>query len=213
MQENHNQNLQEALKELKSAPTVNIHGKNYTQVSTRINLFRKYFSDASLETEITYSDEFRVIIKASISIEDKVIATGFAEEVRSNHDSSINSTSMIEVCETSAIGRALANFGLGGSEYASSNEVETAISQQNQSTHHNHQYSQKTPTIQNTHTKTEDYSSLYNLGLTLVEDGRGNLIVVGDKIFEKKDVIKQAGFRWAKENRYWYKEQNSQKVA
>lgn len=197
MQESHNNNLQEALKELKSSPTINIHGKNYTQVATRINLFRKYFSEASLETEITYNDEFRVIIKASISIEDRVIATGFAEEIRSNHDSSINSTSMIEVCETSAIGRALANFGLGGSEYASSNEVENAITLQNlpnnkqNSTSHNQ--------------ATEDYTALHNAGLSIIEDGHGNLLVTGKKVYDNRGLLKEKGFKWSKENRYWYK--------
>jgi hypothetical protein len=35
------ENLQKAIDELRSSPTINIHGKNYTQVSTRINIFRK----------------------------------------------------------------------------------------------------------------------------------------------------------------------------
>jgi hypothetical protein len=57
-----------------------------------------------------------------------VIATGLAEEKRTS--SQINRTSALENCETSAIGRALAAFGLGGSEYASANEVQNAIHQQ-----------------------------------------------------------------------------------
>lgn len=44
-----------------------------------------------------------------------LIATGWAEEIRnSNH---ITKTSHVEVCETSAIGRALANAGLAGSDW------------------------------------------------------------------------------------------------
>ena len=42
-----------------------------------------------------------------------------------------NKTSYVENCETSAIGRALLNFGVGGSEFASANEVQNAIHQQN----------------------------------------------------------------------------------
>jgi len=38
----------------------------------------------------------------------------------------------LENCETSAIGRALAAAGYGGEEYASANEVQNAIQQQNQ---------------------------------------------------------------------------------
>ena len=42
----------------------------------------------------------------------------------------INKTSFVEVCETSAWGRALANFGIGiDSQVASANEVVNAIAQ------------------------------------------------------------------------------------
>ena len=57
------------------------------------------------------------------------IATGYAEEVRTA--SKINRTSALENAETSAVGRALAFFGLGGSEIASADEVANAIQQQN----------------------------------------------------------------------------------
>jgi DNA repair and recombination protein RAD52 len=49
-----------------------------------------------------------------------------------------------------------------------------------------------------------DYSSLYNLGLTIMEQGQ-NLVVIGDDIFSKKDSIKACGFRWSGENKMWYK--------
>ena len=42
----------------------------------------------------------------------------------------INKTSALENAETSALGRALAAFGLHGSEYASADEVATAVKQQ-----------------------------------------------------------------------------------
>ena len=73
-------------------------------------------------------DDKRVIIHAAIIKDGVTIATGLAVEVRGS--SQINKTSALENCETSAIGRALAAFGLGGSEYASANEVENAIHQQ-----------------------------------------------------------------------------------
>jgi hypothetical protein len=68
-------------------------------------------------------------MKAEIIDKDgRTIATGYAEEHRTA--SQINRTSALENCETSAIGRALANFGLGGGEYASADEVANAINQQ-----------------------------------------------------------------------------------
>jgi hypothetical protein len=68
-----------------------------------------------------------VVVKASIGKDAAVIATGYAEESRTS--SQINRTSALENAETSAIGRALANFGMAGTEYASADEVAQAISQ------------------------------------------------------------------------------------
>ena len=50
----------------------------------------------------------------------------------------------------------------------------------------------------------QDYASLYNLGLTIIEQGL-NLIVIGDDIFSKKDSIKACGFRWDGGTKMWYK--------
>ncbi len=110
---------------------IKIHGKDYKTVAERVADFRdkdSASSDYSIITEIIRSDDI-VQMKASIlSEEGRVIATGFAEEVRGS--TNINKTSALENCETSAIGRALSSFGLGGTEYASANEVMNAIAQQ-----------------------------------------------------------------------------------
>lgn len=50
----------------------------------------------------------------------------------------------------------------------------------------------------------QDYSSLYNIGLTIMEQGQ-NLVVIGDDIFSKKDSIKACGFRWDGNTKMWYK--------
>ena len=110
---------------------VNIHGKDYRTVAERVADFRDKEAPSkgySIITEIISSGDI-VQMKASILNEEgRVLSTGFAEEVRGS--TNINKTSALENCETSAIGRALANFGLGGTEYASSNEVLDAIVQQ-----------------------------------------------------------------------------------
>lgn len=49
-----------------------------------------------------------------------------------------------------------------------------------------------------------DYSSLYNLGLSVVEEGN-KLVIVGEDVFSKKDSIKAFGFRWDSHSRLWYK--------
>jgi hypothetical protein len=113
--------------------TVNIHGKSYETVASRVSRFReKYGYEYAITTEIHSIDEKTVVMKASISSEGVVRATGYAEESRTS--SSINRTSALENCETSAIGRALAAFGMAGTEYASADEVAQAIHQQGYTT-------------------------------------------------------------------------------
>ncbi|MGJ0353967.1 hypothetical protein [Aliarcobacter cryaerophilus] len=199
MNDNQNDLLQKAITELKNSPTVDIKGKSYTQVSTRINIFRKYFPTASIETLITYNDDVRVIIQTKISLNDKVIATGYAEEIRGDGNY-INQTSAVENCETSSIGRALSNLGLGGSEYASSFEVTSAIAKQEQikQTANQQSYQQ-----QKQYQNQKDFSTIINSGLQVIDNGE-ILVVSGEGIFEKKNIIKNAGFRWNGQNKTWY---------
>lgn len=122
--------LDGAIAELHDAPKVVIKGKKYSQVATRVEVFRKHFGiELGILTEIIEVTDQHVIIKASITRDGAPIATGMAEEVRGS--SSINKTSALENCETSAIGRAMAAFGLHGGEYATADEVTRAIGQQN----------------------------------------------------------------------------------
>lgn len=117
----------------KNSGIINIHGKPYQTVALRVSTFRESHPDWTIYTELVSRDDTTVVMKASIADpEQRVIGTGYAEENRSS--SQINRTSALENCETSAIGRALAACGYGGTEYASANEVENAIHQQKRST-------------------------------------------------------------------------------
>ena len=108
---------------------VNIRGKEYQTVALRVQKFREAHPDWELSTEIIKADADVVIMQARIyTNEGKCISTGHAEEFRTS--SQINSTSALENAETSAIGRALAAAGWGGTEFASANEVQNAIHQQ-----------------------------------------------------------------------------------
>ena len=109
---------------------VNIKGKWYAQVATRIVAFRKAYGDQGrIITKIHESTENRVLMEASVYVHDgktwQLIGNDFAEEFR--NDGPINKKSATENCSTSAIGRALASCGLGGGEYASADEVEYAV--------------------------------------------------------------------------------------
>jgi len=110
--------------------TIKIKGKEYVEVNERLKYFRKNYPNYTLSSEVTHIDSEMVVIKASIIDPDWVTkATGHAHEEKSS--SFINKTSYVENCETSAWGRALANFGIGiDSSVASADEVDTAIKKQ-----------------------------------------------------------------------------------
>ena len=203
--------LQLALEELKIMPTIDIDGKAYTTVANRITIFRKFFPDYSIVTNILNDDEIKVIVQTKITTESGVvIATGLAEEFRGKNI--INTTSALENAETSSIGRALACLSLGGSEYASANEVQNAISQQkqikqnnNQNTTNQQSYQPQRQTNQRQqYQHQKDFSILLNAGLQVIDNGSDILTVTGDGIFEKKNIIKNAGFRWDGKNKIWY---------
>jgi len=108
--------------------TVPIHGKIYHTVAKRVSDFREMHPDYTITSKILSAADL-VQIKASIKDPTgRVIATGYAEEVRGS--TTINKTSALENAETSAVGRALAFFGLGGTEIASADEVAAALTQQ-----------------------------------------------------------------------------------
>jgi len=113
------------MSEKKPTGVISIHGREYTTVAKRVQDFRETHPDYAITTEILHRDADVVIMRSVISdATGRVLATGHAEEWRKS--SSINKTSAVENAETSAIGRALACLGWGGTEFASANEIETA---------------------------------------------------------------------------------------
>ena len=112
---------------------VSIRGREYLTVAYRVKQFRVDHPDWQIHTEIIHMDDDRVVVRAEICDSAGVtVASGHAEERRSA--SQINQTSALENCESSAVGRALAFAGYGGSEIASADEVQNAIYQQENKT-------------------------------------------------------------------------------
>ena len=114
-------------------------GKWYPTVALRVEAFRRFFQTAyGLVTEqLTREgdDPDIVVMRATVihyhaqgATHGRPVATGHAEEIRGK--GTVNQTSALENCETSAIGRALAAFGLVGDEMASAQEMEQAIHEQ-----------------------------------------------------------------------------------
>ena len=110
--------------------TVTIHGREYRTVAERIaEVWGKYpVTEWSIPTDKVSEEAGLITVKATISHLERVVATGYSDEIRGS--SNINRTSALENAETSAVGRALAFIGLGGTEIASADEVAQAIHKQ-----------------------------------------------------------------------------------
>ena len=110
--------------------TTDIKGKGYVLVNERVKAFRMLYPEGSITTEIIDMHDDIVVMKATISDGEKILATGTAYEREAS--TFINRTSYIENCETSCVGRAIGFLGLGiDTSIASYEEVQTAITNQN----------------------------------------------------------------------------------
>jgi len=69
----------------------------------------------------------------------------------------------------------------------------------------NNQAAPSQPKIQQASPQSQyEFTSLYNLGLQVLEQGN-NFVVVGEDIFNKKDSIKACGFFWDSSRKLWYR--------
>lgn len=167
----------------KSKGEVEIHGKVYLTVARRIDDFRKStsYKNWSIETTKVEAQDPYVVIKATIrNAENRIVATGYAEESRAY--GKINKTSALENAETSAVGRALAFLGLGGSEIASADEVSNAIA-------HGSAKDAIDPIVRHNKALTENFSSV-----TYIKDNiaKGDMLAVAEGWMELPDDIKEA---------------------
>lgn len=89
-----------------------IKGKKYAEVKERIAAFRRAFPEGAISTKIVEIDDKHCIVKAEVFNENgSLLGQGHASETIGG--SNINRTSMLENCETSAVGRALGMCGIG----------------------------------------------------------------------------------------------------
>ena len=85
---------------------------DYETVEVRLEKFIKDYPDFRIATELEVCEKDRYIVKAYLfkdAQQGLALSTGLAEEKVT--DRGVNQTSALENCETSAIGRALANAG------------------------------------------------------------------------------------------------------
>ena len=121
--------FEDILSDLKNVDKVDIKGKAYTTVATRVEIFRKHFGyNYGIQTELVKFGSKpgeSIVIKTIIADKEGfVVGSGTAVEIVG--DGFINKTSALENCESSSIGRALSSLSLHGGEYASANEIEIA---------------------------------------------------------------------------------------
>ena len=142
-----------------------------------------------------------------ISREDVGFGTGIAKTLADAHESGAKEA------VTDALKRAFRSFGnqFGNSLYdksrqnAPQNYQQPVQQQLPQQRHTEQSQPMSSPAPQ-------DYSSLFNIGLTVMQKGN-NLIVLGDDIFAKKDSIKAYGFRWDGASKQWFKPITEQQAA
>lgn len=135
--------------------------------------------------------------------EDVGFGTGIAKGLADAHESGAKEA------VTDSIKRTLRSFGnqFGNSLYDKSRNH--ANNQQPQQIQNNNYQQQNRPnnqvkqSVQQPYQNQQDFSQLTNLGLSVIQQDE-TLIVVGDGVFENKEMIKQNGFRWDGQNRCWY---------
>jgi len=96
----------------------------YETVAQRLVRWWVEYPEGRIITSIHHYDGSTIIMRAECyNNDDRLIATGYAEEVFGN--SPVNKTSFLENCETSAIGRAISNSRIGHTgERASVSEMD-----------------------------------------------------------------------------------------
>ncbi|RLA66296.1 MAG: DNA repair protein Rad52 [Epsilonproteobacteria bacterium] len=141
-----------------------------------------------------------------VSREDVGFGTGIAKTLADAHEGGAKEA------VTDAIKRTLRSFGnqFGNSLYDKSRQHKQENHQQPAQIQQQQYQQPQNQQVQNN--VPQDYASLYNLGLTIMEQG-SNLVVIGDDIYNKRDSIKSFGFKFDPSSKQWWKPITQQQAA
>ena len=138
-----------------------------------------------------------------ISREDVGFGTGIAKTLADAHEGGAKEAI------TDAIKRSFRSFGnqFGNSLYGKTQQhtnTSQSYQQPAQLQQPQQQYSQTPNQQQTVNNDPQAYSSLYNIGLAIMEQGQ-NLVVVGEDQYNKRDSIKSFGFKFDSNSKTWWK--------
>ena len=176
----------------------------FEQVSQEVN--------ANQNHVVCYMARVQVLVhniqhSKDVSREDVGFGIGVAKTLADAHESAGKEA------VTDSIKRSLRSFGnqFGNSLYNKNRNHQSQAQATPQIP--NNQPSPSQPQIQQPSRQAQyEFTSLYNLGLQVLEQGN-NFVVVGEDIFNKKDSIKACGFRWDASHKVWYLPKQTQEAA
>jgi DNA repair and recombination protein RAD52 len=159
-------------------------------------------------TVVCYKAVVQVLIHSEnhtqdVSREDVGFGTGVAKTLADAHEGAAKEA------VTDALKRALRSFGnqFGNSLYSKdknhNNNSNNGNYQNQQSANNNYHQQQYNQPSQQPYQYQNDFSALINAGLQIIDNG-DILTVAGEGIYERKDLIKQFGFRWSAPDKLWY---------
>lgn len=158
---------------------------DYDTVDSRIAQFWASHPEGAIRTDLVYDDGERVVVRADV-YRDKDLArpcaSGYAEERRGQGN--VNKTSHLENCETSAIGRALANLGFQTKKRPSREEMEKVERYDAATPFDPKSYQAK---LAFSHTDKENLRSIYGTNARIIEalrDAWDNNVETRDAFFD-----------------------------
>ena len=109
----------------------NLEDADYSKISSRVKAFSSTYETAQILTEIVKDELGHIIFKAHAVVDGTIRGTGHAHQVEGSNNT--NNSSHYEVCETIAVGRALAFIGYSEADsLASYEEIENSKLQESQ---------------------------------------------------------------------------------